>query len=143
MSATASGSPNIQYQWQDSTASGTWQNVSEVGGNTSGFVTDPLSQTTWYRIFVYATESGCEDIYSQVVTVVVSPDISISVQPVGGSICTGGNFDLSVTASGSPDIHYQWQSTKEQPGVMLEQIHHLQYRSFNSDHIVSSICQCQ
>jgi hypothetical protein len=54
----ASGSPNIQYQWQDSTALGTWQNVSETGGNTSAFITDPLTQTTWYRVFVFATESG-------------------------------------------------------------------------------------
>jgi hypothetical protein len=58
---------------------------------------------------VNADESGCEDVYSTEVTVTVTPDISISAQPIGGSICTGGNFDLSVTASGSPDIHYQWQ----------------------------------
>jgi hypothetical protein len=44
------------------------------------------------------------------VTVTVFPDIAISAQPVGGSICTGGNFDLSVTASGSPNIHYQWEA---------------------------------
>ena len=52
-----------------------------------------------------ADESGCEDLMSANVTVIVTPDISISAQPVGGSICTGGNCDLSVTASGSPDIH--------------------------------------
>ena len=105
----ASGSPNIMYQWQDSTAAGTWQDVDEIGGTTNGFTTFPLSQTTWYRVLVFADESGCEDVFSNEVAVIVSPDIAISAQPVGGSICTGGDFDLSVTASGSPDIHFQWQ----------------------------------
>jgi hypothetical protein len=109
LSVIASGSPNLLYQWQDSVALGTWQNVSETGGTTTNFTTDPLSQTTYYRVFVYATESGCEDVYSTAVTVTVTPDISINAQPVGGSICAGGDMTLNVTASGSPDIHYQWQ----------------------------------
>ena len=100
----ASGSPNILYQWQDSIAAGVWANVSEAGGTTAGFTTDPLTTTTWYRVFVAATEAGCEDIFSTFVAVNVSPDIAISAQPVGGSICTGGNFDLNVVASGSPSI---------------------------------------
>jgi hypothetical protein len=45
-------------------------------------------------VFVNASENGCEDIYSTQVTVTVTPDITISAQPVGGSICTGGNLDL-------------------------------------------------
>ena len=109
LSVIASGSPNILYQWQDSIAAGVWTNVSEAGGTTAGFTTDPLTTTTWYRVFVAATEAGCEDIFSTVVAVNVSPDIAISAQPVGGSICTGGNFDLNVVASGSPSIQYQWE----------------------------------
>src|SRR4029079_1990354 len=73
------------------------------------FNTGVLTQTTSYRVWVNADESGCEDVYSSIVIVNVAPDISISAQPVGGSICTGGDFNLSVTASGSPNIHYQWQ----------------------------------
>jgi len=110
-SILASGSPNILYQWQDSTALGTWQNVSEAGGNTPAFITDPLTQTTWYRVFVYATESGCEDIYSTVSQVTVFPDISISSQPVGTDMCVGGTWTLSALASGSPNILYQWQDS--------------------------------
>jgi hypothetical protein len=110
-SVLASGAPNIQYQWQDSTAAGTWQNVSETGGNTSAFITDPLTVTTWYRVFVYATESGCEDLYSAVTQVNVFPDISISTQPVGTNMCIGGTWTLSATASGSPNIQYQWQDS--------------------------------
>src|SRR5688572_1185307 len=86
---------------------GTW---AVVGTDQNTYNTGALTQTTTYRVFVNADESGCEDVYSSDVTVIVTPDISISVQPVGGSICTGGNFTLNVTASGSPNIHYQWQS---------------------------------
>jgi protocatechuate 3,4-dioxygenase beta subunit len=107
----ATGSPFIQYQWQDSTTAGTWQNVSEVGGNTPGFTTDPLTVTTWYRVFVSATESGCDDVYSNAVAVNVSPDISITAQPVGTDMCIGGTWTLTASASGSPNILYQWQDS--------------------------------
>lgn len=107
MSVVASGSPGLQYQWEIF-SSGSWVPIS--GATSSTYVTGPLTSTTDYRVFVYNNQSGCEDFYSNIVTVTVFPDISISTQPTGGSICTGGNFDLSVTASGSPDIHYQWES---------------------------------
>jgi hypothetical protein len=67
--------------------------------NTAGFTTDPLTASTWYRVYVYAIENGCEDLFSTVVPVIVTPDISISAQPVGGSMCVGGILNLSVTAS--------------------------------------------
>jgi hypothetical protein len=105
LSVTASGSPDIHYQWQSFNGT-TWSNV---GTDISTYNTGALTQTTTYRVFVNADESGCEDVYSAEVIVTVSPDIVISAQPVGGSICTGGNFDLSVTASGSPGIQYQWE----------------------------------
>ena len=105
LSVIASGSPNIHYQWQyfDGTD---WV---DTGFDQADYNTGTLTDTTDYWVHIYASESGCEDVYSTVVTVNVTPDISITAQPVGGSICTGGNFDLSVIASGSPDIHYQWQ----------------------------------
>jgi hypothetical protein len=87
--------------------SGNWNAL--PGATASTYNTGVLTVTTQYRVFVYATESGCDVVYSEPVTVIVTPDISISAQPVGGSICTGGNFDLSVTASGSPNILYQWE----------------------------------
>jgi hypothetical protein len=106
LSVTASGSPDIHYQWQSFDGT-TWANV---GTDQNTYNTGVLTATTTYRVFVSADESGCEDVTSVEVIVTVTPDIAISAQPIGGSICTGGNFDLSVTASGSPDIHYQWQS---------------------------------
>ena len=109
LSVVALGSPNLMYQWQDSTETGIWENVDEAGGKTFAMTTDPLSTTTWYRVFLFADENGCEDIYSSVVMVSVSPDIVISADPVGGTICSGGDFNLNVIASGSPSIQYQWE----------------------------------
>src|SRR4029079_13949525 len=106
LSVTASGSPDIHYQWEQQTGPTTWV---VVGTDSPSYNTGALSVTTNYRVWVNADESGCEDVYSTIVTVTVTPDISITTQPVGGSICTGGNCDLSVTASGSPNIHYEWQ----------------------------------
>ena len=106
LSVTASGSPNIQFQWETFDGAD-W--IAIPGATSSVFNTGALSVSTLYRVFVFATESGCEDVTSSEALVTVTPDISISGQPVGGSICEGGNFDLNVTASGSPDIHYQWE----------------------------------
>jgi hypothetical protein len=106
LNVIASGSPDIHYQWEQQTGPTTWITV---GTDSPNYNTGALTATTIYRVWVNADESGCEDVYSIQVTVTVFPDISISAQPVGGSICTGGNLNLTVTASGSPDIHYQWE----------------------------------
>src|SRR5690606_16845687 len=71
--------------------------------------TGELNETTTYRVLVFANESGCESIYSADVTVTVEPDIEITGQPVGGEICEGGIFTLTVAATGSPGLHYQWE----------------------------------
>jgi hypothetical protein len=107
----ANGAPNLLYQWQDSTVTGTWQNVSEPGGNSSGFTTDPLNETTFYRLFLSATENGCEDLFSATVTIQVFNDIQLSGLSNDGSICENGTWNLSVTAVGSPNILYQWQDS--------------------------------
>ena len=110
LTASASGSPNILYQWQDSTAAGTWQNVSETGGTTPSFTTDPLSVTTWYRLFVYATESGCEDLFTTTVAVTVVNDPVLTTTG-NQTICIGGLGTMSVTVSGGVGTAvYQWQA---------------------------------
>ena len=58
---------------------------------------------------VFSNENGCLDVMSNVITIEVYDDISINTEPLGGSICEGGDFDLSVVASGSPGLHYSWQ----------------------------------
>ena len=105
LSVAASGSPGLHYEWQWDNA-GTW---TVVGTDQNTYNTGALTSTQSYRVIVSATESGCEDVVSTTVTVIVEDDIAIDAQPVGGSICEGGDVDLSVTASGSPGLHYEWQ----------------------------------
>ena len=115
LSVTAQGSPtnNYSYQWQDSIAGGNWANVSETGGTTSSFTTDPLTVTTYYRVIIGASENGCGDATSATATITVFPDISISAEPMNDAICEGGVSTLSVTAQGSPtnNYSYQWQDS--------------------------------
>ena len=87
----------IQYQWEILNGS-IWESI--PGATNPSYNTGVLTLTTQYRVFVSATQNGCEDVYSSIVSVIVTPDISISAQPVGGDICTGGSFDISVVASG-------------------------------------------
>ncbi|MBK9983126.1 MAG: hypothetical protein IPP15_12015, partial [Saprospiraceae bacterium] len=104
---TASGSPDIHYQWQQQTGPSSWV---IVGTDQSSYNTGALSVTTTYRVFVNAAESGCEDVYSTDVTVVVTPDISFSTQPQSIVECVGGNETMSFTAiNGSGPLSYQWQ----------------------------------
>ncbi|MGB4848977.1 MAG: hypothetical protein WBP41_13725, partial [Saprospiraceae bacterium] len=104
---TASGSPNIHYQWQQQTGPSTWI---IVGSDLSTYNTGALAITTTYRVFVNAIESGCEDLYSTDVTVVVTPDISISTQPQSIVECIGGNETMAFVAiNGSGPLSYQWQ----------------------------------
>jgi hypothetical protein len=141
LSVSATGSPAIQYQWEIFNG-GSWLPIS--GATTSTYNTGVLSVTSQYRVFVYATPSGCEDFYSTIVTATVFPDIAISAQPVGGSICTGGNFDLSVTASGSPNIHYQREAFNGTTwSIVGADSPNLQYRNIDLDDPIPSICQCQ
>jgi hypothetical protein len=111
LSVNATGAPSLLYQWQDSTAQGIWQNVIEAGGTNAAFVSEPLNATTYYRVFVHATESGCEDVYSATVTVNVFDDISITALSPSGSVCQGGTWNLSVIAAGAPTLSYQWQDS--------------------------------
>jgi len=107
LNVTASGSPDIHYQWEYYNGS-SWVST---GFDQPSFNTGPLSATTDFRVFVYSNVSGCDDVFSEIATVQVINDLSINTQPVGGSICTGGNFDLSVSATSElPNLHYQWEA---------------------------------
>ena len=105
------GTGTISYQWQSSDdGSSDWANATGSGATTDIYTPESTtSGTTYYRVLINASGIGCGQVESTVVPVIIAPEITITAQPVGGSICAGGNFDLSVTASGSGDIQYLWQ----------------------------------
>jgi hypothetical protein len=77
--------------------------------NTSYTPLSTVAGTTYYRVIISASASGCDAALSQVVTAIITNDIAITLQPVGGSICVGGNLTLTVAATGSPGLNYDWQ----------------------------------
>ncbi|MWB95626.1 T9SS type B sorting domain-containing protein [Flavobacterium sp. GA093] len=118
VSVTASlggGSGNITYQWQSS-ANGTsgWANVSGgTGSTTASYTSGGLSASTFYRCIVTSSTTNCS-ITSNAVQAVVVADPAISTQPTGGTICTGGTFTLTATATGgTPSLNYQWYSSAD------------------------------
>lgn len=111
MSITASGDPlagALSYQWQVSSSNSPY-NWSNVGGNSSTYTTGSLTATRYYQCIVTQPLSGCS-ITSDIVTVTVVADPSISTPPANATICNGGTQTLSVTAAGgTPSLTYLWQ----------------------------------
>ncbi|PKP02032.1 MAG: hypothetical protein CVU14_04110, partial [Bacteroidetes bacterium HGW-Bacteroidetes-9] len=108
--AASGGTPALIYQWQSSTTGGApWTNV---GTNSATYTTPALVITTYYQVVVSANGVDCNTITSNVATITIVPDPTISVQPVGATICNGGTHTMSVTATGNVPpgtLIYQWQ----------------------------------
>ncbi|MBF4464289.1 gliding motility-associated C-terminal domain-containing protein [Flavobacterium sp. LC2016-12] len=107
------GAGTLSYQWQSS-ANGTsgWANVTGGTGATSNsYTSGALSVNTFYRCIVTSSTTNCT-LTSNVVQATVVPDPSITVQPTGTTICSGGNHTLTVTATnGTPSLTYQWSNS--------------------------------
>jgi len=112
--ALGSGSGTINYQWQSSTTS-TTAGFLDISGATSATYDAPsgLTATTYYRRLTRSVQNGytCFSSGTNVVTVTVVPDPTITSQPVGFTECIGGTAQLSVIATGgTPSLTYQWYS---------------------------------
>ncbi|MBK8705164.1 MAG: hypothetical protein IPN33_17415 [Saprospiraceae bacterium] len=106
------GTPPVSYQWQSSSDNVTFTNIS--GATNTSYTTPTLTNTTYYRVQVTSSGGGCSAVTSAVATVTVVADPSVSVQPVGATICDGGTHTMTVTATGgTPSLTYQWQSSPD------------------------------
>ncbi|HJW29258.1 MAG TPA: hypothetical protein VJ508_08385, partial [Saprospiraceae bacterium] len=114
--AITGGSGIISYQWQSSPDGSTgWANATGTGSTTSTF-TPPSSApgTTYYRVLVNASNSGCDQVISNTATAIISPDLVVSVQPTNVNECIGGTNTMTVNVTGgSGTINYQWQSSPD------------------------------
>jgi hypothetical protein len=103
LSATASGTAPLSYQWYIG-ASGTVTNP--ISGATGDSYTTPaLTSTTSYWVRV-TNSAGHVDSSTATVTVITPP--RITTQPASQTIVSGGTATLSVTASGTAPLRYQW-----------------------------------
>jgi len=102
MSVSASGTTPLNHQWYQGTAGNT---STPVGTNSNSFTTPTLSSTTSYWVRV-SNSCGSDD--SNTATITVNQGPSISAQPQAKTICEGDTATLSVSASGTTPLNYQW-----------------------------------
>jgi hypothetical protein len=110
------GSGTITYQWQQSADGlGGWTNSVGTGATTASYIPSSTSPgTTYYRVLVNASNSGCGQAVSNAVAAIIAPDILVVNQPQDINECVGGNNTMSVTISGgSGTITYQWQQSAD------------------------------
>lgn len=100
--AATGGTPSYSYQWYQ----GAGCTGSTVGTNSTSYTTAALTMTTTYSVKVTDSVSATVCSNNAVITVGTAP--TISVQPQSQTIMSGGTASLSVTASGTATLAYQW-----------------------------------
>ncbi|CAL2112084.1 protein of unknown function [Tenacibaculum sp. 190130A14a] len=117
VSVTATGGVSLSYQWQSSTTSG--GSFSNIASANSASYSAPTTSagTTYYRVVITDSASGCNSVTSGEVEVIVNADPSITAQPTATqTVCEGGTATVSVTATGGVSLSYQWQSSTTSGG---------------------------
>ena len=102
LSVTTSGTGPFTYQWYQGPLGTT---TTPVGTNSSSFSTTALTATTTYWVRV-TNAAGPVDSGLATVTVATAP--SITNQPASTTIISGQRATLTVTASGTAPLSYQW-----------------------------------
>ena len=111
-SATATGgSASIAYQWEVSTDGGTaWANVS--GATSATLSLAGLTAAEHGRQYRVTATSGNDTIFSTSAAL-TTVTLSITAQPTDAAVTVGQAVTLSVVASSSGAITYQWQSSTD------------------------------
>lgn len=117
-SSTTGGTGTCSYQWQyRNGTSGTFLNT---GSNSSTLATGALTGTRQYQLVRSCTGNGCDDPTSNIVTITVVPDPSVSITTPSQTICSGGSLTLnSTTSDGTGTCSYQWQYRNGTSGTFL------------------------
>ena len=116
LSVTATGgTPSLVYQWYSNTSNSTsgGSNLGSGNGGQTTTYTPPSTAagTFYYYCVVSAGGDGCGADTSDVVTVVIAADPTITIQPINLSECVGGAATISLVATGgTPSLTYQWYS---------------------------------
>jgi len=101
LSAHAAGQPPLGYQWQ---LDGT--NIDGAVGDQLVLANAQFTNSGLYRLIV---TNGLGYVRSVDTPVKIFIPPSITAQPVNQSVLPGATINLSVTASGSPPLRYQWR----------------------------------
>ena len=106
LSVTATGTGTLTYQWFTGLSGDT---TNPIAGATASTVTTPaLTAATNYWVQVSASGPPAETVSSTTAAITVVPPPAISVQPLSQSIAPNQTATLSVTATGTGTLTYQW-----------------------------------
>jgi hypothetical protein len=108
LTSTVAGSTHGTYQWQDSLAGGTWQNIS--GANSATYDPPILTITKYYRRKISVNCSGTLTAYSNIIAITVTPINDISITGLS-SVCSGTIQNLIATVTGGSTCTIQWQKS--------------------------------
>ena len=113
--AYANGTGTATYQWYSNSVSST-TGATAISGQTAATYSPPATTagTTYYFcVITFASSGGCPSITSNIVSVIVNPDPTISSQPtLSQQICEGGTATaLTINyTGGTGTATYQWYS---------------------------------
>jgi hypothetical protein len=105
------GSTSLQYHWQSSPDGiGSWTDVGV--GNTDYVIAPSAAGTFYYRVRIEDGVSGCLEIFSDVITIIVHPDATVSASSDYATVCEGQLVTMTATLTGgSGSVSYHWQSS--------------------------------
>lgn len=106
LSVTASGTPPLSYQWYQGVSGNTSAPIAQAINPT--YTTPPLNATTSYWVLV-STQAVPGSVASATATITATPVVPvITTQPASQTIPAGQVANLSVVATGTPPLAYQW-----------------------------------
>jgi len=108
------GTGTATYQWYSNTTN-TYAGGTQIAGQTLPTFTPPStasSTTYYYCVISFSADGGCSMISSDIATVIVVPDPTISTQPLTTqTICVGGTIPVAIDVTYSGGLGnptYQW-----------------------------------
>ena len=99
-SITAAGTAPITYQWYKG-------NTAISGATNNAFSLTSVDTSNASTYYVIATNS-CNSIQSNQIILTVNESPSINSQPSNSTVCVGSSAQLSVSATGTAPLTYQW-----------------------------------
>ena len=90
-----------------------WYSASCGGTVESSAIVHPTATITYYGRW----ENSCGVSDCKNVTITIKEATAITTQPKDGTFCSGGSYTLSITATGSGTLHYQWKKGSTNVGT--------------------------
>ena len=114
-STVAQGQGSISYQWLF--------NGLAISGAINASYAIPNLQALNAGQYAVAVSATCGTVTSPAVQLTMNPLTTISVQPLSANLCEGDPLSLSIQASGTPTVSYQWKKG----GVAIQNETNAQY----------------